>query len=68
MLGQAGDGSLVMQEKSFITDLQIRALELKRQCVNADDAGRQLTVEFKAKYSDWPINNLTNFVKSIYAE
>ena len=63
-----GDGSLVRQEKSFITDLQTRALELKRQGVNADDAGRQLTLEFKTKYSDWPINNLTNFVKSIYAE
>ena len=36
--------------------------------INADDAGPQLTVEFKTKYSDWPINNLTNFVKSIYAE
>jgi hypothetical protein len=48
--------------------LQIRALELKRQGINADDAGRRLTLEFKTKYSDWPINNLTNFVKSIYAE
>jgi hypothetical protein len=40
----------------------------KRQGVNADDAGRQLTIEFKTKYAGWPINNLTNFVKSIYAE
>ena len=63
-----GDGSLVRQEKLFITDLQTRALDLKRQGVDADDAGRQLTLEFKKKYSDWPINNLTNFVKSIYAE
>jgi len=63
-----GDGSLVRQEKSFITDLRMRTLELKRQSVNADDAGTQLTIEFKAKYADWPINNLTNFVKSIYAE
>src|SRR5260221_6076594 len=63
-----GDGSLVRQEKAFITDLQTRALDLKRQGVNADDAGRQLTLEFKTKYSDWPISNLTNFVKSIYAE
>ncbi len=63
-----GDGSLVRQEKAFITDLQTRALDLKRQGVNADDAGRQLTLEFKTKYSDWPINNLTNFVMSIFAE
>ena len=63
-----GDGSLVAKEKAFITDLRARALDLKRQGVSADDAGKQLTAEFKTKYSDWPINNLTNFVKSIYAE
>jgi glyoxylase-like metal-dependent hydrolase (beta-lactamase superfamily II) len=63
-----GDGSLVAKEKAFITDLRTRALDLKGQGVSADDAGKQLTVEFKTKHSDWPINNLTNFVKSIYAE
>ena len=63
-----GDGSLVAKEKAFITDLRTRALALKREGVNADDAGKRLTEEFKTKYSDWPINNLTNFVRSIYAE
>lgn len=63
-----GDGSLVAQERAFIVDLQTRALDLKRHGVSADDAGKQLTAEFKTKYPDWPINNLTNFVKSVYAE
>jgi len=63
-----GDGSMVAKEKAFITDLRRRALDLKRQGISDDDAGKQLTAEFKTKYSDWPINNLTNFVKSIYAE
>jgi glyoxylase-like metal-dependent hydrolase (beta-lactamase superfamily II) len=63
-----GDGSLVAQEKAFITDLQTQALALKRQGISADEAGKRLTAEFKTKYADWPINNLTNFVKSIYAE
>jgi glyoxylase-like metal-dependent hydrolase (beta-lactamase superfamily II) len=63
-----GDGSLVAQEKAFIVDLQKRALELKGQGVNADEAGKSLTIEFKQKYADWPINSLANFVKSIYAE
>ncbi len=63
-----GDGSLVAKEKAFITDLRAHALQLKQQGVTADDAGKQLTAEFKTKYSDWPINNLTSFVKSIYAE
>jgi glyoxylase-like metal-dependent hydrolase (beta-lactamase superfamily II) len=63
-----GDGSLVAKEKAFISDLRTRALALKREGVSAEDAGKRLTEEFKTKYSDWPINNLTNFVRSIYAE
>ena len=63
-----GDGSLIVAEKTFITAVRMRALDLKRDGVNAEDAGKLLTAEFKAKYSDWPISNLTNFVKSIYAE
>ena len=63
-----GDGSLVVSEKTFITAVRMRALDLKRDGVNAEDAGKLLTAEFKAKYADWPINSLTNFVKSIYAE
>jgi glyoxylase-like metal-dependent hydrolase (beta-lactamase superfamily II) len=63
-----GDGSLIAQEKAFIVDLRTRALDLKRQGVSVDDAGKQLTVEFKAKYSGWPINNVTGFVRNVYAE
>jgi len=63
-----GDGSLVRQERAFIVDLRTRALELKRQGVSAADAGMRLTAEFKMKYPDWPINNLTNFVNNIYNE
>ena len=63
-----GDGSLVAQEKAFIVDLQTRALALKGQGISADDAGKQITAEFQKKYSDWPIHDLTNFVKSVYAE
>ena len=65
-----GDGSLVTQEKAFIVDARTRALALKRQGLSADDAGKQLTAEFKDKYSGWAINNnnVANFVKSIYAE
>lgn len=63
-----GDGSLVAAEKKFITDLRSRALELKKNGVSADDAGKQLSVEFKAKYPDWPSMNVTGFVHSIYAE
>jgi glyoxylase-like metal-dependent hydrolase (beta-lactamase superfamily II) len=63
-----GDGSLVLQERAFIDNLRTRALALKRQGVSVDDAGKQLGVEFKAKYADWPTMNVAGFVKSVYAE
>jgi glyoxylase-like metal-dependent hydrolase (beta-lactamase superfamily II) len=63
-----GDGSLVTKERAFIVDLRTRALALKGQGISADDAGKQLSAEFKTKYSDWPSMNLAGFVKSIYAE
>lgn len=63
-----GDGSLVAAERNFIDDLRTRALALKQQGVSADDAGKQLSTEFKTKYSDWPNMNVAGFVRSIYAE
>ncbi|HEY3453372.1 MAG TPA: MBL fold metallo-hydrolase [Bryobacteraceae bacterium] len=63
-----GDGSLVAQERTFISDLQSRALALKGQGISAADAGKQITAEFQKKYADWPIRDLSNFVKSVYAE
>jgi glyoxylase-like metal-dependent hydrolase (beta-lactamase superfamily II) len=63
-----GDGTLVSKERAFIDDLRTRALALKHQGVSADDAGKQLSAEFKTKYSDWPNTNVAGFVRSIYAE
>jgi len=63
-----GDGSMVASEKQFISDLRNRALELKKNGVSAADAGKQLSVEFKTKYPDWPSMNVAGFVRSIYAE
>jgi glyoxylase-like metal-dependent hydrolase (beta-lactamase superfamily II) len=63
-----GDGSLVAAEKKFIADLRDSALALKQKGVSADDAGKQLSTDFKAKYPDWPNMNVTGFVRSIYTE
>jgi hypothetical protein len=50
-------------------DLQTRALVFKRQGVPAEDAGKRLVDEFKAKYPDWPnINAVAGFVQRVYAE
>jgi len=67
--GALGDGSLIAKQRAFIVDLQARAVALKRQGVSADDAGKQLTAEFKAKYPEWASMELVaNFVQSVYAE
>jgi glyoxylase-like metal-dependent hydrolase (beta-lactamase superfamily II) len=63
-----GDGSMVDAEKKFIGDLRNSSLELKKKGVTAEDAAKQLAVEFKAKYPDWPNMNVTGFVRSIYLE
>jgi glyoxylase-like metal-dependent hydrolase (beta-lactamase superfamily II) len=63
-----GDGSLVAREKAFIVDLRTSALALKQKGVAVDEAGRSLTGEFKTKYPDWAIKDVSGFVKSIYAE
>jgi len=63
-----GDGSMVALEKQFIGDLRNHALELKKQGVAVDDAGKRLEGEFKTKYPTWPNMNVSGFVRSIYAE
>jgi hypothetical protein len=41
---------------------------LKQKGVSAEDAGKQLNVEFKMKHPDWPDMNVSAFVQHIYAE
>ena len=63
-----GTGALVGMEKQFITDLRRSALELKSKGVSVEDAGKQLSESFKAKYPDWPSMNVAAFVRNIYTE
>jgi glyoxylase-like metal-dependent hydrolase (beta-lactamase superfamily II) len=67
--GALGDGSLVAKERAFLSDLRTRALELKRQGTSADDAGKRVTEELKAKYADWEnLGPVANVVRRVYAE
>src|SRR5271163_4304477 len=63
-----GDGSLIISERNFLSDVQARALALKGQGISAEDAGKQLSVELKVKYADWPSMNVAGLVQRIYAE
>ena len=67
--GALGDGSLIAQERSFLQELQSRALDFKRQGVPAQEAGRRLETELKAKYPDWGSPTaIPNAVLRVYAE
>jgi len=64
-----GDGSLIVANYDFFSQLQARALELKRQHKSADEAGQTLLAEFKMKFPDWQgLNAIPNIVKHVYAE
>jgi glyoxylase-like metal-dependent hydrolase (beta-lactamase superfamily II) len=63
-----GDGSLVAAERTLISGIRTRALELERQGISAEDAGKQISAELKTQHPDWPNTNAAGFVKSVYAE
>ena len=63
------DASQIQTERAYILALQARALELKKQGVSADDAGKTITAELKAKYPDWPNpNNVAGEVLRVYEQ
>jgi glyoxylase-like metal-dependent hydrolase (beta-lactamase superfamily II) len=67
--GTLGDGSLIAQERAFLVDLQARSLELKRQGVPVEEAGKRLTEQLKASHADWEgTGGIGNAVRRVYAE
>jgi glyoxylase-like metal-dependent hydrolase (beta-lactamase superfamily II) len=67
--GALGDGSLLTSEYALLSDLQARALELKKQGKSADEAGKTILAEFKTKYSDWPnLDGIPGLVTHVYSE
>jgi glyoxylase-like metal-dependent hydrolase (beta-lactamase superfamily II) len=67
--GELGDASLIGQDRAILTELQTRALELKRQGTTVEDAGRQMATELKSKYPDWGnFNGVPNAVRRVYEE
>ena len=63
------DVSQIGVERAYILALQARALELKKQGVSVDDAGKTITAELKAKNPDWPNpNNIAGEVTRVYEQ
>ena len=64
-----GTGSLVGDERAFIADVHARAVELKRQGVSKEAAGKQIATEFKTKYPEWPnMERVSGFVERVWDE
>jgi glyoxylase-like metal-dependent hydrolase (beta-lactamase superfamily II) len=51
--GEMSDASVIGDYRGFLTALQGRVAELKRDGTSAEAAAKQLTEEFKAKYPSW---------------
>jgi glyoxylase-like metal-dependent hydrolase (beta-lactamase superfamily II) len=63
------DASQIGTERAYLLALQARALDLKKQGVSAEDAGKTVTGELKAKYPDWPNpNNVAGEVMRVYEQ
>jgi glyoxylase-like metal-dependent hydrolase (beta-lactamase superfamily II) len=63
------DASQIQTQRAYLMAMQSRALELKKQGISADDAGKTITGELKAKYPDWPNpNNVAGEVARAYEQ
>jgi glyoxylase-like metal-dependent hydrolase (beta-lactamase superfamily II) len=63
------DASQIATQRAYLQALQARAMELKKQGVSAEDAGKTITAELKAKNPDWPNpNNIAGEVLRAYEQ
>jgi glyoxylase-like metal-dependent hydrolase (beta-lactamase superfamily II) len=63
------DASQIGTERAYLLALQARALDLKKQGVSVEDAGKTITAELKAKNQDWPNpNNIAGEVTRVYEQ
>jgi glyoxylase-like metal-dependent hydrolase (beta-lactamase superfamily II) len=63
---EAGDGSLVAEERDLITAIRTQAVSLKHQGLSVEAAGKQVSAELKQQHSDWPNTDAAGFVKNVY--
>jgi glyoxylase-like metal-dependent hydrolase (beta-lactamase superfamily II) len=67
--GPIGDGSLIVNERVFILDMQKRARALKKEGIGVEEAAATLTLQYKTRHPDWDnLNGLPNVIRRVYAE
>ena len=63
------DASQIATQRAYLMALQSKALELKKQGMSVEDAGKTITAELKAKNPDWPNpNNVAGEVQRVYEQ
>ena len=64
-----GDGRLIVEQRDFLTDLQESVQALKRQGKSAEEAARQISADFPARYKGWTrLNFLERSVIAAYPD
>jgi glyoxylase-like metal-dependent hydrolase (beta-lactamase superfamily II) len=64
-----GDGRLIAEQRDFLADLQESVQALKRQGKSAEEAARQISADFQARYKGWTrLNFLERSVIAAYRE
>jgi glyoxylase-like metal-dependent hydrolase (beta-lactamase superfamily II) len=63
------DGSLIAEQRAFLTDLQERIQALKREGKKAEEAAGQISTEFQSRYAGWTrLNFLERSVVGAFQE
>jgi glyoxylase-like metal-dependent hydrolase (beta-lactamase superfamily II) len=67
--GELGDESLISKERDFLNEVGMRTIQLKRQGLSVEEAGKQITAALKMKHPDYTgMNSVANLVKLVYPE
>lgn len=67
--GRVGDASLIADQRTMMTAIQLRAVELKRQGKSADETASAVQSEFQAKHPDWAVpGRVASIARTAYLE
>jgi glyoxylase-like metal-dependent hydrolase (beta-lactamase superfamily II) len=67
--GPVGDASLIAEQRTMMTAIQSRAIELKRQGRSADDTAQTVQAEFQAKHPGWAVPGRVGIIaRTAYTE
>jgi glyoxylase-like metal-dependent hydrolase (beta-lactamase superfamily II) len=67
--GPVGDASLIAEQRTMMTAIQSRAIELKRQGRSADETAQTVQAEFQAKYPEWAVPGRVGIIaRTAYGE